>query len=272
MKKSWFSGKNVIVTGATSGIGREIVKILLKEYDCRIVGVSRNIEKAENFYLEVSAWNKNYNKFCFDVGDKEAWSNFLRHLNEINFLPDLIINNAGVLPKFCCASKTEIEEFEKIIQVDFFSAIYSFKTFYNQTNPPSFVNVSSSAALATLAGTGAYSSAKAALRSFTESLSYELKGTSYVGLVCPGFTRTDIFKNQNQSIDEGLIGKVSMPAVKMAKKIVGGIRRKKRRMVFGKDAHLMSFLCRLMPKRSTDIMSFVLKKSKMKLFEEVFSE
>lgn len=273
MKKSWFASKNIVITGASSGIGRKIVDILIKDYGCKVLGVSRNAERAQKVYDEISAFTDKYSYYCFDVSKKEEWIKFVDYLVDKDFIPVLVINNAGMLPKFRSATKTDIDDIEKVLYTDFLSAVYSFKLIYDKFGDKvSFVNVSSSASLASLAGTSAYSSAKSALRSFTECVSVELKKKTYVGIVCPGFTKTEIFKNQSQPIDQGLIGKVSMPVQKMAKKIVKGIKRKKRRMVFGKDAHLMSILARLMPKKSTDITSSFLKMSKMSLFDEVFEK
>ena len=73
MKKSWFAGKRVIITGATSGIGRKLVDIFLNEYGCEVLGVSRNEEKAQKVYNEISAYTDKYSKYCFDVSDKNSW-------------------------------------------------------------------------------------------------------------------------------------------------------------------------------------------------------
>ena len=273
MKKSWFASKKVIVTGASSGIGRKIVDILIKDYGCTVLGVSRNSERAIAVYNDISAITDKYSYYCFDVSKKDEWIKFVEYLSNNDFIPDLVINNAGMLPKFRSAVKTDIEDIEKVLFTDFLSAVYSFKFIYDKFGDKvSFVNVSSSASLASLAGTSAYSSAKSALRAFTECVSVELKKKTYISVVCPGFTKTEIFKNQSQPIDQGLIGKVSMPVQKMAKKIVKGIKCKKRRMVFGKDAHIMSILARLMPQKSIDITSSFLKMSKMSLFDEVFEK
>lgn len=275
MRKSWLFNKKVIVTGATSGIGLEICKILIDKYNCKILGISRNPQKAERVYEEFSKRTDSYQKYCFDVGEKSEWESFAKYLKTIDFAPDLVINNAGVLPTFRSANKIDILEFERVMQVDYFSCVYSFKNLFlckDDGTYPSFVNVSSSAALASIAGTSAYTGAKSALKGFTECLSYELKNKSYVALVMPGFTKTDIFKNQNQSINEGIVGKISMPATKMARKIIKGISKRKTKMIIGFDAHLMSVLNRLMPKKSTSITSYVLKKSRLKLFEDVFCD
>ena len=87
----------------------------------------------------------------------------------------------------------------------------------------------------------------------------------------PGFARTDIMRSQNTSFDEDkLVKKMSMPADRMAGKIFRGIRKKKRRMIFGFDARILNFFYKLMPKTTTLLVAVVLKKSKMKLFDEIF--
>ena len=65
-------------------------------------------------------------------------------------------------------------------------------------------------------------------------------------------------------------GGMSMPADRMAGKIFRGIRKKKRRMIFGFDAKILNFFYRLMPKTTTRLVAVVLKKSKIKLFDEIF--
>lgn len=64
------------------------------------------------------------------------------------------------------------------------------------------MNVSSAAALASIVGTSGYSASKSALKAYTEILAEELRGKAYVGLVMPGFARTDIMRSQNTSFDE----------------------------------------------------------------------
>lgn len=271
MAKNWLNNKIVIITGASSGIGSQLVRILLG-YGCRVVGVSRDEAKAKKFAKSLNS--SRYSFYCFDVGIKSEWEKFIEYLNENNIIPDVIINNAGVLPPFRRASDTPIETYEKVIQINYLSAVYSYNyllPLLKNSTTPTVVNVASSSALASLIGTSAYTASKTALRAHTECIIRERKDL-YVALVCPGFAKTDIFRDQKQTASEGIIGKVSMPADKMAKKIVKKLRRKKRRIVIGIDARFMSGLYRLAPNISTKLFAWIFKKSKLPLFDEVFKE
>lgn len=272
MGKSWLNNKKVIITGASSGIGRELTEILVKNYDCTVLGVSRNREKAENFALELNS--ERYGYKCFDVSIEQNWIDFVAFLNEESFFPDVVINNAGILPTFKSVNKTGIEEFKKVFDIDFWSAVYSLKylePLIALSKTPTVINVSSSSALAILAGTAPYTSAKTALRTFTECCGVEYK-KFYIGVVCPGFTKTNIFRSQKQGIDEGIIGKVCMPASKLAKKIVRGIKRRKKRMVFGLDSKIMNFTYKLFPRGSAKLFASVMKKSKLEIFNDIFCD
>ena len=97
----------------------------------------------------------------------------------------------------------------------------------------------------------------------------ELRGKMYVGLVCPGFVKTDIFRNQTHKQSK-LVQKVSMKCDNACKKIVRAIKKNKTRHVVGIDAKFMDFCYRHFPKTSLRFFKWILKKSKIELFEDVF--
>ena len=91
-------------------------------------------------------------------------------------------------------------------------------------------------------------------------------------MICPGFTKTDIFRNQAKKSKNALIDKISMSADKMARKIEKSILKRKRRAVIGIDAKLMNILYKVFPSRSARICGWFLKKFKVDLFDNVFNE
>ena len=276
MKRSWLDGKTFLISGASSGLGRGLAEKLISFHDCRIIGIGRSEKKFKDF---IASLKENANKFSyrvFDVTDEAKWISLARELKENGVKIDGLINCAGMLPPFRSAVKTAVSDTEIVIKTNFLSCVYAVNAVYPllaASDTPAIVNISSAAALATIVGTSAYSASKSALKSYTEALSLELRGKVYVSLVMPGFARTGIFRLQNTSIeDDKLIRSFCMPADKMTNKIYRGLKRKKTRMVIGKDARAMDFFYRLFPKPTMLAVKAVLRRAKIKLFEEVFDE
>lgn len=280
MSNCWLEGKTVIVTGASGGMGAGIAATLIKKHNCTVIGVARSESKMIKFIEELgNNYAKKFSYRLFDVSVKENWENFAQELKESGTKIDILINNAGILPKFKRFDKYSYEEIERAMNINFYSCVYSVKTLLPmllQSSNPGIINIDSSAALMTLAGTSMYSASKAALKSFTEALRIEFAGKMYVGLVCPGFTKTDIFRNQNQSEsnDKGakIINMISTDCDRMVKMIMLGIEHKAPMQVHGLDAHAMSIFNRLLPVAGSKLFSGVMKMADVDLFSEVFKD
>ena len=260
----WLNGKTVIVTGASGGMGAGIAATLIKKHNCRVVGVARNEAKMLKFIEELGPMYKDQFSYkLFDVSSREAWESFASELEEEGIVPSVLVNNAGILPKFKRFDRYSYEEIEKAMNINFYSCVYGVKTFLPvllTQDDPGIINVDSSAALMTLAGTSMYSSSKAALKGFTEALRVEFKGKCYVGLVCPGFTKTDIFRDQSNAGGKGqkVMDMISTDCDLMVKMIMFGIEHKRPMMVHGLDAHAMSIFNRLLPVAGSELFSLSL--------------
>lgn len=275
MNKNWINNKCVIVTGASGGMGKGIAERLIREHNCRVIGVARSEEKMKAFAEELGADAAKFSYKLFDVSVAENWKDFVTYLEENNITPDVLINNAGILPKFDRFQNYSIEYIEKAMNINFYSAVYSMHMLLPlllKSESPAIINVDSSAALLSLAGTSVYSASKAALKSLTESMREELRGKCYVGIVCPGFTKTDIFRDQNTEGKENILDKVSTPCDKMVNMIMSGLRKQKNLMVLGVDAVAMDLMGRSMPVLGSRICSTVLKMSKLPMFSPVFKD
>lgn len=277
MSSCWLQGKTVVVTGASGGMGAGIAATLLKKHGCTVIGIARNERKILNFIDELGEENaKRFSYRLFDVSVRENWENFAKELKEENIAVDVLINNAGILPKFKRFDRYSYEEIERAMNINFYSCIYSVKTMLpilQKSSSPAIINIDSSAALMTLAGTSMYSASKAALKSFTEALRLEFAGKIYVGMVCPGFTKTDIFSGQGD-VGKGraskIIEMISTDCDKMVKMIMFGIERKMPMQVRGMDAHAMSICNRLLPVAGSKLYSTIMKAAKVDIFDEVF--
>ena len=131
------------------------------------------------------------------------------------------------------------------------------------------VNVCSSSALCPVVGTAAYSASKSALKGFTEALSLEYRGRAFIGILFPGTTDTELFRDDEQTKDS-VLQKFAISPEKMARKMARKIYRKRRRAVVGADAKMMAFLTWLMPVKGPALISWIMKKSGSKVFKNVF--
>ncbi len=274
MKKTWLNDKTVIISGYSSGIGKEIAKILIYRYNCKIIGIARNPKKCEDFKLQLGDKSQNIISVnLFDVANESHWKGFANYLKDSEFKPDILINCAGMLPKFSKYDDYEIDDIKRVFDVNFFSAVYSAKylaDIIKKSETPAIINISSSSALATFAGISSYSASKSALKSFTMAIGEEYRGEMYVACVCPGFTSTDIFINQGiEEKEKSFVFKICTSSEKMGKMIVSRIRKRKRLSVLGYDAKLMNFFYKIMPVTTGKIITFILRKSNLKLFENI---
>ena len=100
------SGKIFIVTGPTSGLGKESVKVLVRK-NATVIMAARNIKKAESVANEILVENKNAKIDIeeLDLTSLESISNFSQSIIKKYKTLDCLINNAGIMA--CPYSKTK---------------------------------------------------------------------------------------------------------------------------------------------------------------------
>ena len=192
MKKCWLNNKVVLLTGASSGIGRELAKTLIMKNNCKIIGVGRSEEKMIKLKKDLGSFSSNFAYKLFDVGVEDNWRNLAKELKDEKI--DIIINNAGILPSFAnfknfvendCTNSVEVGV-NKVMSTNFMSAVYSvayLSDIIEKSDAPAIINVDSSAGLCALPGITIYSASKGALKNFTESLMCERKFISLCSLL-----------------------------------------------------------------------------------------
>ena len=274
--KNWLHNQIVILSGASGGIGKELAKLLVIKYGATVIGIGRSEEKMLALKEELGEHKDAFSYHLFDVSKKECWQNFHAELEKEGIRPTLLINNAGIFPALQKVVASPSELAEKVTQTNYFSAVYAIEAIYplligNGKHLPSIVNISSSSALCSVVGASYYTASKSALKGYTEVLQLEEKGKKYVGIVYPGTTATDLFR-EDSNVQNSAMGMIAMPADKMARKIAKCILRRRKRSILGFDAKFMAFTAKVMPVKAPAFIRWIMKISKSKAFTNVFNQ
>ena len=271
---NWLKDNYVILTGAAGGIGKALTKILISTYGAKVIGIGRTESKLQALQAELGENSHAFSYSTFDVSVKENWTIFRAHLEEQNIQPVLLINNAGIFPTFKKALDCDDDLLPRIMQTNFYSAVYAVQAL----SPilvgvgkikPAIYNICSSAALCTVVGTAAYSASKAALKSYSEALQLEERDRLHVGIIFPGMTKTELFREET-NMENSILDAFSATAEKMGASIAKAIYQRKYHTVIGVDAHLMNTAAKVAPANGLALVRWVMKTSKNKVFSQVF--
>lgn len=263
--------KNVIITGASGGLGRELTLRLIRKYGCRVLGVARNEEKLRAVASELGTLGEKFSYLPLDVSEPESWAVLADYVYSGKFSADVLINNAGMLPRFARFGLYSHEEIETCMSLDqdsVFCASEAFVPLFAEKEGSAIINIASADALCPLAGTSLYSAAKSAVRAFSEALREEYRGRIYIPSVCPGFIRTDIMNGQQNAVSP-LVRFFSMPADQAARILLRRADAGRSRIVFGLDAHFMSGFYRIAPVLSVRLFRLLLKVSGFPMFSDI---
>ena len=256
-------GRVAAVTGAASGIGRELARLLAKKgahlalSDVDEVGLADTADLAKQPGIDVTSQR-------LDVADREAVEAWADRVVADHGRANLIVNNAGVALG-ATVEGMSWDDFDWLTGINFHGVVNGTKAFLPHLRAAGeghVVNISSVFGMMGIPSQSAYNAAKFAVRGFTEALRVELDiedcGVS-ASTVHPGGIKTAIARNARMDPSiEALGGDVADAGSEMeklfmttparaAKVIVKGIERDKRRVLIGPDAYLFSLISKLPP-------------------------
>lgn len=249
--------KVLVVTGGGSGMGRELVLLLLQK-GARIAAVDINPETLQET-LDLSGEKKDLvSSHVLNIADKAAVEALPAQVISRHGSVDGLINNAGIIQPFVRMNDLDYDAIDRVLNVNLYGLIYMTKAFLPHLlkRPEAhIINTSSMGGFLPVPGQTIYGASKAAVKLLTEGLNSELLDTSVrVTVVFPGAIATNIGVNSGldmpQSEDSESASMQAMPAVKAAEIILDAIEKDRYRVLVGSDARLMDFLYRLNPKRA----------------------
>ncbi|HEX8999935.1 MAG TPA: SDR family oxidoreductase [Blastocatellia bacterium] len=238
------SGTTAVITGATSGIGRETAREFAKT-GAKVVLAGRRQERLMELAGEIEASGGQALAVRTDVADQAQVEALIEKSVERFGRVDVLVNNAGV----AIASGFEampLEDFRRLMDVNFWGAVYACRAalpqMRNQRGGGVILNVSSIFGKRGMPFETAYCASKFALAGFSEALRAELMSEGIdVCTIYPGAVETEIFDAAANSTGFEVPGFVpKFPAGQMAKLIVQTARFPQPEVVAAFDAQAIN--------------------------------
>ena len=209
-------GKNVIVTGATRGIGREIA-LTLAQNGANIAMNYRNLNsEVEDLINEIKSLGVNALAIKCDVSITEEVDNFLKEVKAHYNTIDILVNNAGITKDGLILRMKE-EDFDDVLDVNLkgtFNTTKSVSSIMVRQKYGKIINISSVVGIAGNAGQCNYAASKAGVIGFSKSVARELASRNInVNVVAPGYINTDMTKNLPDKVKEEIIKSIPMKKI-----------------------------------------------------------
>jgi short-subunit dehydrogenase len=274
-----FNDKVAAITGAASGMGRELAiqlaghgsHLALSDVDEHGLAQTQTLAQQANSSVRISVQR-------LDVAVRAAvfaWADAsVREHGKIN----LVFNNAGVALS-STAEATRIEDFTWLMNINFWGIVHgtqAFLPYLKQAADGHVINTSSLFGLLAAPGTSAYHETKFAVRGYTESLRQELDmmkcGVSAT-CVLPGGIKTAIAENARRDENIAQLGmdprtskeKFSRNLITSAERaaaiILKAVQHNKRRVLVGRDAIVLDKVQRLLPSGYAAIVGMLVRRT-----------
>ncbi len=244
-------GTTVVITGATSGIGRATALEFIKA-GARVVIAGRRAARLDELVREIEARGGEALAVRTDVADQAQVGKLIEQAIARFGRIETLVNNAGVgiAAKFTDQS---IEDFKRVMEVNFWGAVYACKAVVPQMRQQPgggvIINVSSILGKRGMPFETAYCASKFALAGFSEALRAEVMSEGIeVSTIFPGAVETEIFEaaaNQTGMALPNFLPK--FPAAQMARVIVQDARFPQPEVVMALDALAINFFNRIAP-------------------------
>jgi butyryl-CoA dehydrogenase len=266
--KTAFSNNVFIVTGAGSGIGRQVAlqaamsgaDVIATDINTTTLQETKQIAAGQGLQMAI---------YELDVADKKAVYDFADMIiPQLKGQKLVLINNAGVGLFSGNFHSTNQDDFEWLMNINLWGVIRMTKAFYPyfiRHNDGHIVNLSSVFGLGGFANQTAYCTAKFGVRGFTEALRMELLGTGIITTtVHPGGIKTNIMRSATPKGPQltqvmhakatATFDQIAMTTPeKAAALILQAVKRKKQRLVIGKDGRVIDIITRMIPVGYTKI-------------------
>jgi 3-oxoacyl-[acyl-carrier protein] reductase len=211
--------KKAIVTGGTSGIGKEIAKLFAKN-GASVVIYGTNQERAKSIIKELNALKvDNSQEFLYELVDVSNLKNIENSINSILSRwsqIDILVNNAGIT-KDNLLMKMDEQDWDQVININLKSVYNLCKSLVRsmmKAKRGKIINISSVIGLIGNAGQVNYAAAKSGMIGFSKSLAKELASRGVcVNCIAPGYINTPMTEMLSDSIKDQIKASIPMKRI-----------------------------------------------------------
>ncbi len=244
------SPETVLVTGASSGIGRELARCFAAD-GCKLILVAR---KRDTLNIVAEELRRDYKTHAevlpADLAEPVAPARIFEHLETAGTKVDVLVNNAGFGAKGLFA-RLPLDRQLDMVQVNLTALMHLTRLFLPgmiDRRRGGVLNVASTAAFQPGPGMAVYYATKAFVLSLSEAVAEELAGTGVtITAVCPGPTATN-FVASASGRSSRLFDRVAMSAESVARTGHKAFRGRRAVIITGIGNQALSFSTRLMPR------------------------
>ena len=199
--------KNIIVTGASGGIGNSIIK-RLNDCGANILATGTKIEKLEKLKSEF----KNVKILKFDISQSNKIEEFIENATkELDGGLDCIVNNAGIAQDNL-AIRMSLEEWKKVIDINLTSTFLMTKFAIKKmlkNKSGKIINITSVVGHTGNLGQANYTASKAGIVAMSKSLATEYaKKNININCISPGFIKTAMTDKIDEKFKEVIVSKI----------------------------------------------------------------
>lgn len=259
-----FAGKNIWITGGSSGLGLALAR-MLGERGANLVLLARDRIKLEK--VKASLGSSKIETMVCDVAYPRAVDECFKGLAARLGAPDILVNSAGVLLEGYFENQT-LEEFHRLMNSNYFGTLHCIQSalpMFKQNGGGRIVNIAGSGDLLGVFGYTAYCSSKFAVVGLTEVLRAELKPQNIaIHLVCPAEFNSPMVEGiaggrtpENQAVVH------TVPVLEtgaVARAVIAGVEKGKYLIIPGLPVRLTVGLDRALPGLGRAIMDSRIKK------------
>ncbi len=187
--------KLILITGATSGIGRACAEIYAQN-GANIIITGRRNDSLEKIQKELEdKYNVKVIPYCFDVRNRKLVAEFGQELKNNNLTPYIFINNAGLAKGISALQDGNIDDWEEMIDTNIKGFLYTARAVLPlmiKKNTGTVINLGSVAGSQIYPGGNVYNATKHAVRALNQAMNMDLLKTNIrISTIEPGAVETE---------------------------------------------------------------------------------